>query len=342
MPSMERAPKARTIQTLAQAIREAGIVGAGGAGFPTYVKYAKPTPVLVVNGAESEPGYVTDKLLLREHAREYADLFVHLRDVEGYERILVGCEEIAKTYTHELEDLARSTGAFEVAYFPSVYKYGQERALVKVLLNKEVPKKGIPPDVGVTVSNNETLWNIYRAVFEGHPLTTKMISIYGETPKHLGVEAPVGAYATDLLALAGHVTRDARLRLYDGGPVLCDEIVDWTTVPYGVRRTTNGLLLVDTTRAKTRAKAYPRVDGPPLPERLWNVGSFISRVRIAISAKFGAPATPRVEVGTRVRVGEKIAEPPADKLGVPCHASIDGVVTAVTEESIDIAREPSA
>lgn len=339
MPAVLERPHPRTDSVFARAIREAGIVGAGGAGFPTYVKYQKATPILVVNGAESEPGYYSDKLLFREHAREFAELFVFLEDIEAYERIIVGAEEVAKPYMEELERLAEDTEAFEVVYFPRIYKYGQERALVKLLLDREVPRKGIPPDVGATVNNNETLFNVYRAIIEGRPVTTKFLSVYGETPRHLCLEAPVGALAKDLVAHAGLPDPDLSLLLFDGGPVLCDEVEDWTRAPYGIRKTTNGLMVVAPERAKTRAKSYPREDGPPPPERIENVEELVQRVRLALGGRFGAPARPEVEPGDRVRAGDRVAAAVPDKLSVPVHASIPGRVAEVTSEHIEIVRE---
>ncbi len=333
----------RTDAVLAQTLRDAGIVGAGGAGFPTYVKYAKPTSILLCNGAESEPGYYTDKLLFQEHAQAFARLFVFLKDIEAYEHILVGAEEGARKYLGELERLADSTGAFDVAYFENIYKYGQERALIKRLLDIVVPKHAIPPDVGVTVNNNETLWNVHRAIFEGHPTITKFVNVYGETPHHLCVEAPIGTLATDLLEMAGVAPGDRdECHLYDGGPVLCEEIADWTKAPYGVRKTTNGLLLVAPERLKTRAKSYPRANGPPIPDRITNVTDDIRRVHIPLGGAFGQPAEPTVGPGEQVTAGNLIAKAVTQALSVPVHASIDGTVTGVTATHIDIAQEDRA
>lgn len=326
----------RTDRDLAQAIRDAGIVGAGGAGFPTYVKYAKPTPILLVNGAESEPGYVCDKLLFRERARELARLFVLLRDIEAYDRVVIGVEEGAKPHMALLERLADATGAFEISYFENLYRYGQERALIKRVLGLDVPPKQPPPAIGVTVNNTETMWNIHRALVEGHPVTTKFLVVFGETPLHLAVEAPVGALAADLVALAGMEHPPPDHLLYDGGPVLCSEVREWASCPYGVKRNTNGLLLVAPERAKARARAYPRPDGPHLPTHLENVERLIARVRIPLGGKYNAPAQPIVDAGEEVRRGEVIALAQADKLSVPAHASIDGTVAEVTPDSIEI------
>ncbi|HVM46191.1 MAG TPA: hypothetical protein VM582_09675 [Candidatus Thermoplasmatota archaeon] len=327
---------ARTDQEITQTLRDAGIVGAGGAGFPTYVKYAKATPILMVNGAESEPGYYCDKLLFQERAREFARLFVFLKDIEAYERIIVGVEEAARPYMRLLERLADSTDAFEVQYFENVYKYGQEKALIKRLLGVDVPQKAIPPDVGVTVNNNETLWNVYRAIFENKPVTTKFLVVFGETPTHLALEAPLGALATDLAALAGLAEPDPSLLLYDGGPVLCEEVPSWSTEPYGIAKTTNGLLFVAQDKKKARPKSYPKADGPRPPMRIENVERFIRRVRIPLGGRFGEPAKPIVDPGDMVAVNDVVAQAVKGKLSVPVHASIHGRVTSVTPNHVEI------
>lgn len=332
----------RVAGTLASAIRAAGIVGAGGAGFPTYVKFTKPTPILLVNCAESEPGYYADKLLIERRAAEFAELFVTLRNMLGYEDIVVGAEEGAKPWLVELERLANETGAFRMSWFENVYKYGQERALAKRVLGIVIPPRAIPPSVGLTVSNVESLWNVHQAIFAGKPVTTKFLTVFGETPTHRCFEAPVGALACDLLALAGLDAPDGTMRLYDGGPVLCDEIPDWPRASYGIRRTTNGLLLVAAERAKARARSYPLADGPPPPTRIEDVTGRVARVRVPLAAGYGEPARPVASVGDEVARGEVIAEDDPARLSVPVHASIAGIVTQVDEAAIEIhARRPS-
>ncbi|HWG92376.1 MAG TPA: hypothetical protein VNZ52_16130, partial [Candidatus Thermoplasmatota archaeon] len=312
--------------------------GAGGAGFPTYVKYQNPPRTLLVNGAESEPGYYTDKLLFQEHPCEYALLFRFLRDTFGFEEILVAVEEMAAPWMTDMDLLAARSGDFEVRYIPNRYALGQERALTQEITGIKVGPRDRPQSAGVVVNNNETLYNLYRALFEGHPVTTKMVVVFGETPRHAALEVPIGTYARDLVALAGLPEPDPDHVLYDGGPVLNVEVPEWRTEPYGIRRTTNGLLVASRTRGKPLIKRYPIPGKNPAPERIEDVRDQIDRVRIPMGERYAKAPPPLVQVGDRVEEGDLLGEPLPNALSVGVHASIPGVVTAVTEQYVDIER----
>ncbi len=329
-------------------LQESGIVGCGGAGFPTYVKYAKPQPTLLVNAAESEPGYYCDKLQLRDEAREMANVFEVLRGLFDMERFVVGAEDVAEPYLGDLEAIAEEEGGFEVRYFESKYKYGQEKALCKVVLDLEIPRDQLPQHQGVIVNNNETLRNIYRALVRGEPVTTKLLHVYGEGCEGVkAFEAPVGTLATDLLELADvNIAEVSDCFLYDGGPILSDRVMD----PIGesadapVRRNTNGFLVVHPDKDRPRNAYYPTedfehnsIDMPWAPTEIVDVTESIDRVRVPRTVPFGEPAQVRVRPGDTVERGDDIGLAPSG-LGVGLHASIPGEVTSLTPEYVEITR----
>ncbi|MFN4219261.1 MAG: proton-conducting membrane transporter, partial [Candidatus Bipolaricaulia bacterium] len=111
---------ATTVQTREDAVklfREMGLIGAGGAGFPTYFKYLTPTKILIVNAEEGEPGYEADKILLLSHADAFVEVFAALKKVFGFEQIFIGAKEKDKKL---LEPLREKYG-FDVRYTPSIY-----------------------------------------------------------------------------------------------------------------------------------------------------------------------------------------------------------------------------
>lgn len=330
-------------------MQESGIVGAGGAGFPTYVKYQSPPATLVVNGAESEPGYYADKLLLRDEPEAFIDVLTWMRRTFGMERIVIAAETVAKPYMTQLEALAPDHD-LEVAYIEPIYKFGQERALCREVLGVPIPPKERPDQHGIIVNNVESVFNVYRAAFRKRPVRTKFLHLYGEVEPLTVYEAPIGTLAEDLLEIHG-ADRDAiaDCLLYDGGPVLCERCAD----PLGsdpcmvpVRRTTNAFLVVDPDKDRPRKKHYPSpdykdnsIDAPWAPREIVNVESEVDRVRVPLKGKFWAHGELVVTEGDLVEQDQVLAHPVPEKLSVGVHASIPGRVTLTTDDFVEITRE---
>jgi Na+-translocating ferredoxin:NAD+ oxidoreductase RnfC subunit len=348
--------------------RDMGLVGAGGAGFPTYFKYLKPTPILIVNCEEGEPGYEADKLLLISYADQIKETLEMLKRIFGFERIVIGAKEKDKEM---LDPLAQSHG-FELYYTPSTYGYGEERWLTKAVTGREVPGKQLPATVGVTVNNVETIFNMYRALFEEQPVTDKYLNIYGEVAEPRVYCTPVGTFSMDLLAHSGIDTRrHSQLMVIDGGPLMGD-LVDIRA--HAILKKTNGLLVVDKALYvgdQVALKQLPGEASPTwedtLPRAMAKLGlsrylhwkpqaptdvrSEIRRVRIYLThtlTPIVKASIPSVYVGDRVKRGQLVAKPldgPIEDiktLSVAQHASIDGTVKEITGEYIVIEREASS
>lgn len=329
-------------------MQEAGIVGAGGAGFPTYVKYQSPPRTLLVNGCDSEPGYYADKLLMRDEPEALVDVFEFLNDVFSIDTTIVAAEDVARPYMAELERLAKETQEFSVAYVEPKYKFGQEKALMGAVLGMQVPKDDLPPEHGVVVSNNESLFNVYRAVFRDRPVITKFLHVYGEAWPPKVYEAPIGTLAEDLLEIHGTDLADfADCRLYDGGPILADRVSerlgDDALVP--VTKTTNAFLVVHPDKDKPRVKHYPKpghdhntIDKDYAPTEIINIEAKVDRVRVPLTVKIGQPAHLVVAEGDTLEARQVLAEPAPGELSVGVHASIAGTITAITEAYVEITR----
>lgn len=328
--------------------QEEGLVGAGGAGFPTYVKYQSPANVLIVNCAESEPGYYADKLLLRDEPEAFVNLFEWLRHVFTFDAIILAAEEVAKPYMTDLETLAKRLQDFSVAYVEPKYKYGQEKALCEAVMGLHMGQKEIPPKYGIIVNNDETLFNMYRAIFRDRPVITKFLQVYGEIGPPKVFEAPVGTLAADLLRIYGADPAEyAHCRLYDGGPVLAELAAD----PMGkeplhaVTKTTNGLLVVHPDKDRPRKKHYPdpeyehnTVDAPWAAGEILNVEKQIQRVRVPLHGQFWTHGRLLVKEGDHVTRKQDLALPTTEERSIGVHASIDGDVAHITNDYIEILR----
>lgn len=204
-------------------IREAGLVGLGGAAFPTHVKLTPPKDakldVLVVNGAECEPYLTADQRLMEEAPDPIVTGCLLTAKAIGVDRILVGIEDNKPLAIERLREAADGTGV-EIKALPTKYPQGGERQLIQALLDREVPTGGLPLHVGVVVINIQTAASIAKAVIREEPMTHRIITVSGRgvnTPKNLLV--PIGASYQDLVDACGGLTSDAA-RMVSGGPMM--------------------------------------------------------------------------------------------------------------------------
>jgi Na+-translocating ferredoxin:NAD+ oxidoreductase RnfC subunit len=197
--------------TLTETVRDAGVVGAGGAGFPAYVKLGADVDTLIVNGAECEPLLAKDRAVLERRAADVAAGILATRDELGAERAILAVKERAA------ESTAKALAGIEVHALPDVYPAGDEVVLVNLVTGARVPAGGIPPDVGVLVSNVETVLNIARAVRD-IPVTTKWVTVAGAVRAPATYEVPVGTPFSFLLDTVG--VQEGRIVVFDGGPAM--------------------------------------------------------------------------------------------------------------------------
>ncbi len=233
---------------LRNVIREAGIVGLGGAGFPTFIKL-NPGPdhavdTLILNGAECEPWITCDDMLMRERPREIIEGLKIMRHALRARRCLIGVED------NKPEAIAALEGALEaderetirVCPVPTRYPAGGEKQLILALTGTAVPSQRLPVEVGIVCHNVGTAAAVYRAIHRGEPLVSRLVTVTGPAmarPRNL--EVRVGTPVSDLLALAGARTTDIT-ELIMGGPMMGFELAS-DAVP--VIKTTNCILGLD-------------------------------------------------------------------------------------------------
>lgn len=232
-------------------IRNAGVVGAGGAGLPTHVKAAATVDTVLVNGASCEPLLMSDPYLLEAEIENVIRGLKAVMDCTKASRGIICLKgKHAKALAVVREAVARHAGegleAFELRDF---YPAGDEHVLVHEVLGKTVPERGIPLQIGAVVSNVESLYNIALAM-DGKPVTHRYLTITGEIAHPMVVKVPVGALVSDVIAFAGGATI-ADYRVVDGGPMMGRVLPD---VHQPVTKTTSGLILLPPTHTVVAGK----------------------------------------------------------------------------------------
>jgi len=340
--------KALSREEAIEIIRQAGIVGAGGGGFPTYFKWKNPQPNLIVNCTESEPGYWGDKMLHREYYDEFLQLFEAMKTIFGIEEIILGVHfKDEEWFSRYLEG---ANGLYGYSLVPDKYSMGEEKTLIKNIFNEDkdrwVPRRvempdgskrpGRPYDAGHIVQNTETLLNIYNAFFLGKPVTTKYLQVFGPDLELKLFEAPLGSSATELLELAGvDVEAEAgNLSVIDGGPYLNEMGIE--SLGEGdayVRRTTNGFLVIPKGVA---SKEYAEIKTKK-PEGVISLVGKVSGVSIPLGGRFLKPATPLISEGDEVSFGQKIGEPVDEGFSIGVWSGMDGTASSIENEIVQIA-----
>ncbi len=342
--------KALSVEEAIEIMRQAGIVGAGGGGFPTYFKYKAPQPHLIVNATESEPGYWGDKLLHKEYLGEFLKLYEAMKAIFGFEQISMGVHEKDREWFADYAEHA-DDGLYDMRYVPDKYSLGEEKTLIKHATDTKVPRfmdtpdgkrrPGLPLDAGIIVNNSETLLNVYNALFLGKPTTTKFLQVYGEEMDLKVYEVPIGTSFVEVLGIAGiDVENSNHLSVLDGGPYLHDiSIEELGTGDAYVRRTTNALFLI---LKNKQGKEYADIKTRPPKEGIASLVGKVSGVHVPLGGGLLKPATPLVSEGDEVEFEQKIGEPVDEGFSTGVWASMGGTISSIKDDIVTIAGgEPS-
>ncbi|NBC12853.1 MAG: electron transport complex subunit RsxC [Gammaproteobacteria bacterium] len=216
---------------LRERIRLSGIVGMGGASFPSSVKLNpgpdQPIETLVINGAECEPYITCDDLLMRERAADIVDGIRVMLHILGTQRCLVGIEDNKPKALAAMREAAQqaneqdgAAGRIKVMEIPTLYPSGGEKQLIKILTGKEVPSHGIPAQIGIVCQNVGTACAVADAVLRGRPLIERYVTVTGRgVGKPQNYRVRIGTPAADLVAASGGYT-GALEKLVVGGPMM--------------------------------------------------------------------------------------------------------------------------
>lgn len=223
---------------IVNSVRTAGLVGAGGAGFPTYVKMQAQAEIVIANGSECEPLLHTDKTLMKENAYKVVEGMKIAMEAVGAREGIIGIKGVYTDVIEAIEKELPSDGTIYVHKLENYYPAGDEFLLVYDTTKRIIPEGGIPLNVGVVVNNVLTLAQMSEAV-SGKPVTRRLLTINGEVFKPVVLNAPVGMTYRELIRLA-----DPRIEDYaviDGGPMMGRIITD---LEAGISKTTSGILVL--------------------------------------------------------------------------------------------------
>lgn len=204
--------------SLIDQIKACGVVGAGGAGFPTHVKLSARVDTLIVNAAECEPVLVTDQWLMTTAPAEIVDGIRAAARQIGASRIVIGIKGHYHDAIAALRPHTAGAPAIEFHLFQDFYPSGDEHTMVHDITGRIVPEGGIPLDVGCVVQNVSTLFQVRRAMFD-QPVIRKLVTVAGEVERPGVYEAPIGMSAAEVINAAGGPLLDD-FRVLDGGPMM--------------------------------------------------------------------------------------------------------------------------
>ncbi len=207
------------MKELSSILQQSGIVGAGGAGFPTYAKLDERAETIILNCAECEPLLRLHRQLLEKYAREIVETFYMIGRTVGAKDIVIG---IKKAYKKTIEALNACIGDYEgvrLGLLDEVYPAGDEVVLIYEVTGKVVRPGGLPIESGVAVFNVETVYNVYRAVKAQTPVVDKLVSVVAEVKHPVTVRVPIGCTLEEVVSMAGGST--VRNPVYFvGGPMM--------------------------------------------------------------------------------------------------------------------------
>ena len=224
---------------LVDKVREAGVVGAGGAGFPTYVKYQSQAEIVLANGAECEPLLYKDKELMRVFPEEVKKGLELVAETVGASQMIFG---IKAKNTDVIGQLHRLFGGTSIRIFEmgDYYPAGDEYVLVYEATGRLIPYGGYPVNIGCVVSNVETLMNVTLAS-SGVPVTEKFITVTGAVKNPMTLKVPIGTRMGDLIDYAGGKSCPQDLALLDGGAMMGKLVTDLQTP---ITKTSGGFIVL--------------------------------------------------------------------------------------------------
>jgi len=228
--SIDRSPElvrdiTQTSEEIIEAIRLAGVVGLGGAAFPTHIKLTPPpdkkVDTLILNGTECEPYLTSDDRIMREQPGQIVQGAALLMKALHVNRCFIGIEENKREAIEQMKDaIFATTFDIKVVVLKKKYPQGGEKQLIDAILRRRVPSKGLPADAGAVVQNVGTALAVYEAVQKKKPLIDNTITVVGsciERPRNFQVR--VGTPFSRILEAAGGLP-DESLKVISGGPMM--------------------------------------------------------------------------------------------------------------------------
>lgn len=243
-------PQVNSKEDFIEAVKKSGIVGLGGAGFPTYVKFAtdKKVDTLVINGAECEPYITSDSVTMVDRAD---DILLAIQTADKYynfDKIVIGIEKNKASAIAKMKELSAKNSKIQVKVLPAIYPQGGEKVLVYHTVGRTISVGQLPADVGCIVCNSSTMANIGKYLQTGMPLVEKTVTVDGGAVKEpKNVIVAIGTPIGEVFDFCGGFNEEPEKVIY-GGPMMGVAVPD-LAVP--VLKQTNALIAFNKKETKT-------------------------------------------------------------------------------------------
>ncbi len=246
-----------TREQIIERCQQSGLVGLGGATFPTHIKMTVPAgkkcDMVIINGVECEPYLTSDHRLMLEKGAEVMTGSAIIMKALGVEKVVVGIEANKPDAISHLTELAKEFKGITIQALKVKYPQGGEKQLIKACTGREVPSGGLPVDVGVVVQNVGTAFAVYEAVQKNKPLMERVVTVTGKEVKNPGnFRVRLGTPVTALIEAAGGMPGDTG-KVVNGGPMM-GKALAMTDVP--VTKGTSGIILFPSNLSR-RAEVLP-------------------------------------------------------------------------------------
>ncbi len=240
-----------TKEEVVKAITDAGIVGMGGATFPTHVKICPPpdskAEILIINGVECEPYLTADHRLMLEKTQEVINGVRLLMKGIGVDRAVIGIENNKPDAIKKMKDIASTIPEIDIYPLRVRYPQGGEKQLIKAVTGRGVPSGALPIAVGAVVQNVGTAYAVYEAVMKQKPLVERIVTITGESLKKPGnYLCRIGTPISKLIEAAGGLPEDTG-KVIGGGPMMGRAMVN---IESPIMKGTSGILVLPESKAK--------------------------------------------------------------------------------------------
>jgi len=240
---------------ISEVVKNCGVVGAGGAGFPTHIKVSAKVDTVIANGAECEPLLGSDKYLMEVESDRIVNGLEYVMGVCGAKKGFIAIKE---KYSQPIESMSKAVHHkenIEIFKEGDFYPAGDEYILVNEITGKIIPEGSIPLKVGCVVNNVETILNIFEAVKNNKPVTRRWLTCTGEVAKPSIIKAHIGVAINDIIDICGGPTIDDYTVII-GGPMMGKVETDLDTP---ITKTTNGIIVLPRSHEVVRKKTMPTV-----------------------------------------------------------------------------------
>ncbi len=236
------------LEELKALLRDGGVAGAGGAGFPTYAKLDNRADTIILNCAECEPLLKLHRQVLERYTHDILSALDLIAKTVGAKDVYIGIKPSYRRAFAAVEEQLDSFPNMKICPLPEVYPAGDEVVLIYEATKRVVPAGGLPIEVGVTVFNVETLYNLSRLLSD-HPVTHKFVTVVGEVASPITLNVPLGTTIADLMPLAGGITVSDPVYII-GGPMTGSIGSEFTKVT----KTTNAVIVLPSDHTLVKKK----------------------------------------------------------------------------------------